>query len=156
MRRRPSKIKRGSLQEDLFARVLDGPCPAVTPPRQVRGFDFSSRLANALGLALQECGMGREEVAARMSEALGDPKISKNILDKYSSTAATDHKITVERLYALIEATKQYWLIDELFAGPFDLHLVESEVMRKARLGHIEQQIKQLRTEATTLKRRRP
>ncbi len=150
---RRSQIKRGP---NLFDWAEDGPCPVVLPPRAVRGFDFSSRLANALALALQDCRMSREEVAARMSETLGDPKISKNIIDKYASTAATDHKITVERLYALIEATKQYWLIGAVFAEPFNLHLVESEVMREARLGHIEQQIKQLRAEATDLKRRRP
>ncbi len=82
------------------------------PPAVVRRFDetrirkatLRARVAGAVSETLKDCELGREEIAERMSEWLGE-EVTKNMLDAYASEAREAHTITYHRLVALIHVT---------------------------------------------------
>lgn len=85
---------------------------AARPERAEVGFDqaevraatLAGRLCKAMALALKDCGKSRDEVAAEMSEYLGE-EVSKAMLDAYVSPARDKHTISVTRYAALIHST---------------------------------------------------
>lgn len=91
---------------------LTGDLLAWEPPKVAAGFDpgairgrrLASQISQAVALTLKASGLPRAEVAQRMGDELGYP-VSENMLANYASEGAEAHKITVERLVALMEAT---------------------------------------------------
>ena len=96
MRERPLRTRRAPLDER--AGVLAG---------------LEQEIAETVGTILASTPMSRFEIAARMSELLGEP-ISKLMLDAYASRARTDHKMPMSRFFALVLATKRHDLFDPL------------------------------------------
>lgn len=89
---------------DLF----DWEPPVVAPEApetKVRSATRRGRVAKTISLVLKECGMSREEVARRMSDVLGE-EVSLNMLQAYASEAREEHRISLERAFALSEATR--------------------------------------------------
>jgi hypothetical protein len=81
--------------------------PKVTAgfePGVIRGSRLSSRLSQAVALALKQSDMTRAEIATAMSAELGY-QISENMLANYASEGAEAHRITLERFIALVEVT---------------------------------------------------
>ena len=72
-----------------------------------------------------------------------DQDISKNMLDAYASTSREEHRITLERFVALIEATGSYGLlgfvadhfnhvvVPEKYSDLIELHMVEEQLERQ-------------------------
>ncbi len=77
------------------------------------GFSTQEKWARAIGQALNDCPMSREEVARQMGDYLGK-EIKPNILNAYASTARDTHVINIERLDALVYVTQDKRLIDLL------------------------------------------
>lgn len=75
-----------------------------TDEAAVRAVSVSQRLSRAVAATLREAEIGREEVAERMGEYLGE-EVSKNMLDAYASQAREAHNITLARAFALLHAT---------------------------------------------------
>ncbi len=76
-------------------------------------FSTQEKWARAIGQALNDCPMSREEVARQMGDYLGK-EIKPNILNAYASTARDTHVINIERLDALVYVTKDKRLVDLL------------------------------------------
>ncbi len=74
---------------------------------------IQEKWARAIGQALNDCPMSREEVARQMGDYLGK-EISPNILNAYASTARDTHVINIERLDALVFVTKDKGLVNLL------------------------------------------
>ena len=73
-------------------------------PGTIRGSRLSSRISQAVAMALKQSELSRADIAARMSDELGYA-ISENMLANYASEGAEGHRITLERFIALIEVT---------------------------------------------------
>ena len=69
---------------------------------RVRAATLAGRVSHAVAAALKDAalhGLGRDEVARRMSEFLGT-RISRTVLDSYASEAREDRMISVPRFMA--------------------------------------------------------
>jgi len=79
-----------------------------------KGGTLDVKIARAVSHAMQECertyGKNRKQIAQEMSEYL-DQRVTKNMLNTYASPAREDHKITLERLIALVEVTGSHGLL---------------------------------------------
>lgn len=94
---------------DLFR---DYEPPEVTvglEPEITKGGTLDVKIARAISHAMQEChrkhGKDREQIAEEMSEYLGGQNVTVHMLNTYASPARRDHKITLERLIALVDVT---------------------------------------------------
>lgn len=87
---------------DLFAR----PSPLVVEvdEARVRADTVAQRTSRAVAMALADCKISRKDIAARMSDYLGE-RVSKAILDAYASPKRDEHRINIPRLVALMHAT---------------------------------------------------
>jgi len=145
MRRgRPPK---DTITPDMF---LDWTPPKVAvgfEPGSIQGSRLASRISRAVAKALKDCGKGRDEIAAAMSERLGH-KVTVVTLDAYASEAKVDNNITVERFLALVHATGKTELLGFL-ADDFDLKVVPAKYENVITLALIEDHEKQV----TNLKR---
>jgi len=123
---------------------------------EVRGANIVARCCRAMSLALKECDRSREEIAAEMSEYLGET-VTKAMLDAYVSEARDTHNINIYRFAALVHATRDFRLlsllpsmfgfavIDERYLPLIDVVLLEDKkeqldraldsARRRARLG---------------------
>ena len=109
-------------QPDLLDWTPPEPVAAFAP-EQVRGATLEARIARAVSVALQDCKLTRDEVAARMTGWLGT-KVTVNMLNAYASVARGDHPIGLTRFIALVQATGDRRLLEllaEMFgwAAPF-------------------------------------
>ncbi|WP_282093070.1 hypothetical protein [Epibacterium ulvae] len=116
---------------------------AVNLPAEVTtGGTLTSQIARAVSRVLRECEQPRHEIAAAMSDYLGQD-VTRNMLDAYASEAREGHKITFERALALMVVTGQTGLLG--FASEmFDLIVVPSEYRELIELHFIEEQQKRL------------
>lgn len=73
-------------------------------PEQAKGGTLDVQISRALSVAMERSGKSRDVIAAEMSEYLGQ-RVSKDMLDGYASPARREHKITLERLIAMVDAT---------------------------------------------------
>lgn len=130
--------KRDRLTPDLFrdwqppevAARLDGPSP--------QGGTLRSRISRAVSQALSASGMTRDEIAAQMSDYLGED-VSKNMLDAYASQARDSHTISLERFIALVEVTGQTGLLG-FVADAFGLVVVPAKYAELIELHFIDEQ----------------
>lgn len=109
---------------DLFERPL--PEPTVSfKAEEVRAASIAAKFCKAISLALKECGLSRDEVAARMSAYLGE-QVSKAMIDAYTSEARETHNINVARFEALVHATGDFRLLS-LMAERFGMIVVDKK-----------------------------
>lgn len=88
-------------EEDVAARIA----PEIT-----KGGTLNVQIARVVAHACQQSGKTREKIAKEMSAYL-DQTITVNMLDAYASPARENHKITLERFIALLDATDCYGLL---------------------------------------------
>lgn len=88
-------------EDDVAARIA----PEIT-----KGGTLNVQIARVVAHACQQSGKTREEIAKEMSAYL-DQTITVNMLDAYASPARENHKITLERFIALLDATDCYGLL---------------------------------------------
>jgi hypothetical protein len=135
---------------------------AWAPPEPVRRFEehrvraatLRERLARAIAAALKDAdaaGIGREEIAVRMSEYLGE-RVSKNMLDAYASQAREDHVISVVRLMALLHATRDARLL-ELLAEPLGWVVIDRKYLPLIELAAVRDQADALKRRAKEIRR---
>jgi len=128
------------------------PTPADVRPGSIAGLDIELR--QALSASLKAQPLSRYEVAAKMSEMLGDD-ISKNMLDAYTAESRDTHQISVVRLVAMILATRDYDLL-ALVAEKVGCRLLVGEEAIAAEMGFIDHEIDELRARRAELKRLHP
>lgn len=90
---------------------------------QVRAATFDQAVCKAMKVALADCRLSREIVAAQMSAYLGE-RVSVSMLNAYVSPARDTHQISVVRFLALVHVTKDRRLL-ELLADPFGWSVVD-------------------------------
>lgn len=129
---------RDPLTPDLF----DWKPPQVAvglPSEATRGGTLPNQIARAVAQTLKDCGQSREEVAGAMSAYL-DQSVSKNMLDAYASPSREEHRITLERSVALIEASGNLGLLG-FIAGLFDHVVVPKKYRDLIELHMIDEQL---------------
>lgn len=100
---------------------------------RVRACSIKDTVARAVAEALAECGRDRREIAAGMSEFLGE-KVTVNMVNAYASQARGDHTISYVRLLALVHATGDIRLL-QMGAEMFDHVVAHEKYMDFIRLG---------------------
>ncbi|PKR55506.1 DNA transposition protein [Thalassospira marina] len=121
------------------------PKVAVTfeTPERVRAISFGQRISRAVSEVLRESGKSREEIAAAMSEFLGE-EVSKNMLDAYASMARESHTISLERAFALLHATRDARIFG-MELGRFDYAVIPERYLGAVEDAMIEDQKEQLK-----------
>jgi hypothetical protein len=122
--------------------VFEPPQPASTPAALA---GLERQVSAAVADALHGDERSREEIAARMSELLGED-VSRAMLDAYASPAREEHKVPMSRLLALIAVTDRHDLLDRLLR-PVGAAVLVGEEVHTARLGHLDRQISKLQEE---------
>ena len=115
---------------------------------------LEQEIAETVGTILASTPMSRFEIAARMSELLGEP-IRKLMLDAYASRARTDHKMPMSRFFALVLATKRHDLFDPLVRR-IGAGLLVGDEIKTARLGQLDRIIQNAREEKRKLAQTAP
>ncbi len=100
---------------DWIDEGLPNPIPAFDDA-DVQAATIQGKLALAVSKTLKHDGRSREEIAQAMSDLLGE-EVSKNMLDAYASQARENYKLTPDRLWALIRATGDVRVVQELLKG---------------------------------------
>lgn len=111
------------------------------PPQLVERFDEGSvraaslraRIARAVSQTLKDCDLSREEVAAAMSEWLGE-EVSLHMLQAYCSQAREEHTINFLRVVALVHVTQDARLL-QLAAELFDRAVIETRWLGWVEVG---------------------
>lgn len=137
------------MQPDL----LDWQPPAVVArfePARVKGATWEMRFARAVSETLHDCGLGREEVAARMSAFLGE-RVSVNMLNAYASTARPEHRLTLGRLLALLHATGDRRLL-EMIGAECGWAVVERKFLPLIELAAVQEAEARLKRRANQLR----
>lgn len=130
--------RRDTLTADLFA--WEPPQVAAGYSEDVAGRGaLDNRIARSISRALKDAkenGRTRAEIALRMSEFLGRT-ISEDMLNKWSSEASGQHRISLDAFIALVEATGAHELlglvtngfgfvaVPERYRDLIELHLIE-------------------------------
>ena len=112
----------------------------VMPSDIARATSLADRISLAVAWALRTCPLSREEVALRMSRALGQV-VSVHMLAGYASQAREDHRITLERFIALVEATGRLELLG-FVCGPFGAAAVPASHVELIELELIEAELR--------------
>lgn len=121
------------------------------PPDNVGDLAGLERFISAtVGTVIASDGRPRELIAADMSLLL-DEDVSRSMLDAYSSPARTEHKVPMSRFLALLVVTKRQDLLDPI-ARKIGAAVLVGEEVKTARLGHLEQRIRELQQEARSLR----
>ena len=132
---------------DQFGFTFEAPKPA----RAEAGLaGLEQRINRMVGSVLNSDPRSREVIAAEASVLLGEP-VTKDMLNAYSSPSRPDHKVPFSRLLALIAVTDRHDLLDPVMREIGAGLLVGDEVMT-ARIGHLQQQKKQIDEELRKLK----
>ena len=105
-----AKARGDELTGDLFADGTIFPVRKVVPMRPASRMKLD--LATAMGEALRVCGATRPEIAARMTELLGDDTVTSKQLYAYTAPSKNSHTINLIRFKAFVRATGCDWLWD--------------------------------------------
>ena len=92
-------------------------------PQRVRAATLQARIARAVSEALKDHDGSRADVAAAMSQYLGE-RVTKSALDGYASEARSDNSISFVRLIALTDVTGDLRPL-QLAAELFDHAVIE-------------------------------
>lgn len=88
---------------DLFRDYTPAPVVPRFDAERIKAWSPARRLSRAIAETLDCCGHTRDEVAAAMTEHLGE-RMSKAMLDAYASPEKP-HAISAQRLAALVAVT---------------------------------------------------
>lgn len=133
--------------------LLDWTPPATVrafDPAQVRAAGWAGRIAKAVGIALKECRLPREKIAADMAAYAGQ-KVSLHMLNAWASEAREEHAIPLVKLLALIHVTRDRRLL-ELFAAEFGWVVIDRCHLPMIDLAHVHEQAHELRRRADRLR----
>ena len=100
---------------------------------RVRTSSLRARIARAVAETLHDFETDRDEIAATMSEWLGEP-VTVNMLNNYASEAQVDHTIPYLRLLALIHVTRDVRLL-QIGAEMFGHVVTDEKYMNWIRVG---------------------
>ncbi|MEO0589086.1 MAG: hypothetical protein AAFZ11_00850 [Pseudomonadota bacterium] len=106
-----------------------------------------------LASAKQE-GLSRSVIAAKMSDVL-DERVSKEMLDAYSSPARSDHRVPASRLMALLVVTDRQDLLRPVLSK-IGIGALIGEEVKVARIGQLERMITKAQSELKGLKKSAP
>lgn len=135
---------------DLFRDYQPPEVVSRFEPDVAKGGTLDVKIARVLSEAMSRSGKSRAEIAAEMSEYLSQ-NVTENMLDCYASPARRDHKITLERFIALVDATECRQLLTFLceFSGFVAVPARYAEVIQlwqtEERLAELERQRAALR-----------
>ncbi|MBB4955358.1 hypothetical protein H4S14_003490 [Agrobacterium vitis] len=135
---------------DLFRDYQPPEVVARFAPEVSKGGTLDVKIARVLSEAMSRSGKSREQIAADMSEYLSQ-NVTENMLDCYASPARRDHKITLERFIALVDATDCFELLNFIceFSGFVAVPARYAEVIRlwqtEEKLADLERQRAALR-----------
>ncbi len=130
--------RRDTITPDLFA---------WSPPKVSAGYGedvtgrgaLDNRISRTISRAMKDAkerGLGRADIARRMTEFLGRP-ITEDMLNKWASEAADSNRISLDAFIALIDATGAHDLmglvtsgfgfvaVPEKYSDLIELHLIE-------------------------------
>ena len=132
----------------------EAPQPVVAfDPAAVRGATLAARLSRAVSLALAECGIAREEVAARMSHYLGGGEtVTENMLNAYASAAREKHAISLPRFRALIAVTGDRRLL-QVLAAEMEWAVIDRRMLPMIELAAVHETEAQLKRRKEALRR---
>ncbi len=99
-------------------------------------------IAAGVGAMLKGDGRSRYDVAGAVSRLL-DEEVSKMMLDAYASEAREGHRISADRLLALVVATGRYDVLRAILRR-IGADLLVGEEVYAAELGHVEAQMREL------------
>lgn len=109
--------RRDAHTADLF------PLKSTLPPivqrfaaERVRAARASGRIARAVAEAIKESAKSRGEIAAEMSEYLGET-VTAAMLDQYTSLANEKNNMPAHRLVALLFATSDIRIVNAMLCG---------------------------------------
>jgi hypothetical protein len=125
---------------------------AAFAPELVRGATLEARIARAVSVALHDCKLAREEIAARMSAWLGE-KVSLAMLNAYASPAREQHNIGLSRFLALVHATGDRRLL-EMLAEPMDWAVIERRHLPLIELAAARERRDEMDREVEAIRRR--
>jgi hypothetical protein len=100
---------------DLFSEFAPRPVVERYSPERIRGANPAQVIKRAVSEAIRESGQPRSELAAAMSEYLGE-RVTATMLDQYTSTANEGANIPAHRLIALLVVTGDIRLINAALA----------------------------------------
>ena len=124
----------------------------IVPEGEAALAGFEQRTNVLVGQMLNSDGRSREEIAAAATAILGE-KVSKKMLDAYSSPAREDHKVPFSRLMALVVVTNRFDLLDRHMRET-GCGVVFGEEIDIVRLGAIDREMKALQEERRHLRSR--
>jgi hypothetical protein len=129
------------------------PQPVVAfDPMAVRGATLPARLSRAISVALSECGLSREDVAARMSAFLGE-SVTENMLNAYASGAREKHSISLPRFCALLAVTGDRRLLEHL-AADMGWAVIERRMLPMIELAALHESEARLKRRKDEIRRR--
>jgi len=119
------------------------------PADHVRAASLRAQISKAVGAALKDSDVPRDDMAQAMSDYLGEV-VPKTALDGYASEAREDHTISVVRLMALVHATGDIRLL-QMLAEPFGCIVVERRYQHAVNAAMKAEMAKELRRRAEEL-----
>lgn len=144
-----TKAKRSpALDPAQIVFTFDAPSPA-TNAADLAGLD--RLIAASIARALRDDDRSREQIAAAMSELLGE-EVTRFMLDAYASEARDNHNISAGRFLALIAVTSRHDILDHVLRRIGAAVLVGEEIAT-ARAGHLRAAIKRLNEELKLVER---
>lgn len=101
----------------------------------VRAASLRARIAKAVSETLKASEMPRDQLAAKMSDWLGED-ISKHMLDAYASEAREEHTIPFLRVLALLHVTGDVRLL-QLGAEMFGHSVIDNKYLGWVEVGQL-------------------
>ena len=118
----------------------------------VKASHLSQRISRCVSRTLTDSGLGRDEIAGRMSDYLTET-VSKHMLDAYASEARDDHNISLERAAAMVHATGDPRLFGDLL-GRLGYAVIPERYLAAVEDAMITEQIETLKKRQPQLRRR--
>lgn len=104
-------------------------------PERVKAFSIKNVIAKGVAATCDASSMKRDEIAAGMSEFLGET-ISVNMLNAYASEAREDHTIPFYRLMALVKVTGDKRLL-QLGTDMVDASVIDNTFLTWVEVGQL-------------------
>lgn len=105
----------------------EAPAVRYEEPEAVRAATLRTSFIRAMRLAEEKSGKSREQIAAEMSEYLGED-VSKPVLDQYMSEAREDYTINIVRFLAFVHVTGDFRVLS-LLTEPFRLAVIDDRFL---------------------------
>lgn len=149
---RISKLTRDHRQADLF----EGTYFPVRAPRALpRALDMKRQVSMVMGEAIKESGRTAPEIAALMTELLGDDEVTGAQLYAYTAPSRTTHNISLVRWVAFVRATGCHWLWDVILHDE-GLIVLQGDEALHAEASLKEKRGREMLAEAKALRERAP